>query len=195
MNTKGLESAIRLNRILMGASIKAGNLTPTQIIACDGLVEDWTPGNYAVDDVRNYNGQTWRCCQAHDSTSSPDWAPGAVAALWAPYHASEAAYARPWTAPTGAHDAYQSGEVMVWTDGATYQCKQDATVHDPDTLPTAWELIAAAPVATTTSILDGMTVAQLKEYAANNNIDITGLTLKADIRAAIEAAEAQNGEG
>lgn len=51
------------------------------------------------------------------------------------------------------------------------------------------------PVATTTGILDGMTVAQLKEYAANNNIDITGLTLKADIRAAIEAAEAQNGEG
>ena len=51
------------------------------------------------------------------------------------------------------------------------------------------------PVATTTSILDGMTVAQLKEYAANNNIDITGLTLKADIRAAIEAAEAQNEEG
>lgn len=51
------------------------------------------------------------------------------------------------------------------------------------------------PVATTTSILDGMTVAQLKEYAANNNIDITGLTLKADIRAAIEAAEAKNGEG
>lgn len=51
------------------------------------------------------------------------------------------------------------------------------------------------PAATTTSILDGMTVAQLKEYAANNNIDITGLTLKADIRAAIEAAEAQNGEG
>ena len=50
-------------------------------------------------------------------------------------------------------------------------------------------------MATTTSILDGMTVAQLKEYAANNNIDITGLTLKADIRAAIEAAEAQNGEG
>lgn len=51
------------------------------------------------------------------------------------------------------------------------------------------------PVAATTSILDGMTVAQLKEYATNNNINITGLTLKADIRAAIEAAEAQNEEG
>ena len=59
----------------------------------------------------------------------------------------------------------------------------------------AQEAAAETPVTTTTSILDGMTVAQLKEYAANNNIDITGLTLKADIRAAIEAAEAQNGEG
>ena len=59
----------------------------------------------------------------------------------------------------------------------------------------AQEAAAEATTATTTSILDGMTVAQLKEYAANNNIDITGLTLKADIRAAIEAAEAQNEEG
>lgn len=66
---------------------------------------------------------------------------------------------------------------------------------DADEAVRAAEAAKEAPVATTTSILDGMTVAQLKEYAANNNIDITGLTLKADIRAAIEAAEAQNGEG
>lgn len=142
MNTRGLESAIRLNKILMGASIKADALTPTQIIACDGLVDDWTPGSYAVGDVRNYAGQTWRCCQAHDSTSSPEWAPGAEAALWAPYHASKAAYARPWVAPSGAHDAYQSGEVMLWTDGAIYRCKQDAVVHDPGALPSAWECVS-----------------------------------------------------
>ena len=66
---------------------------------------------------------------------------------------------------------------------------------DADEAARAAEAAKEATVATTTSILDGMTVAQLKEYAANNNIDITGLTLKADIRAAIEAAEAQNGEG
>lgn len=66
---------------------------------------------------------------------------------------------------------------------------------DADEAVRAAEAAKEAAVVTTTSILDGMTVAQLKEYAANNNIDITGLTLKADIRAAIEAAEAQNGEG
>lgn len=36
--------------------------------------------------------------------------------------------------------------------------------------------------------LDRMTVAQLRAYAAENNIDITGLTLKADILAACKGA-------
>jgi hypothetical protein len=35
-----------------------------------------------------------------------------------------------------------------------------------------------------------MTVEELKAYAAENSIDITGKTLKADILAAIKAAEA-----
>ena len=34
-----------------------------------------------------------------------------------------------------------------------------------------------------------MTVAQLKEYAADRGISLAGLTLKADILAAIKAAE------
>ena len=141
MNTKGLESAIRLNRIMMATGIQSGTLTPTQIIACDGLVEDWAPGAFSMGDVRNHAGQTWRCCQAHDSTASPDWAPGAVAALWAAYHAREVAYARPYVAQSGAHDAYQTGEVMVWSDGAVYRALQDNLVHDPATLPTAWEKV------------------------------------------------------
>lgn len=117
MNSKGLESAIRLNRILMLQTLQAGKLTPTQIIACDGLLEEWAPGTYKVGDVRNFAGQTWQCCQDHDSTETPDWTPTAAPALWAAYHAADPAHARPWVAPTGAHDAYQAGEVMVWTDG------------------------------------------------------------------------------
>lgn len=41
------------------------------------------------------------------------------------------------------------------------------------------------PVATT-SIFDGMTVAQLKEYAATNDINLHGATRRVDIVAAIE---------
>ena len=141
MNTKGLESAIRLNRILMNSSIQSGALTPTQIIACDGLVEDWAPGAFTVGAVRNHAGQTWECCQAHDSAANPDWAPGAVPALWRPYHSSDPAYARPYVAPSGAHDAYQTGEVMLWSDGQIYRAKQDALVYAPDVLPDAWEVV------------------------------------------------------
>lgn len=38
---------------------------------------------------------------------------------------------------------------------------------------------------------ESMTVAELKEYADENEIDLTGLSLKADIVAAIEEAEAE----
>lgn len=86
---------------------------------------------------------------------------------------------------------------LRWRGATQALLDEDEAARAAETAKEAQEAQEATetPVATTTSILDGMTVAQLKEYAANNNIDITGLTLKADIRAAIEAAEAQNGEG
>ncbi len=92
---------------------------------------------------------------------------------------------------------------MIWTDGTIKRANRDGVVHDPDILPVAWDTVAVledteeggeeapATVPATVSILDGMTVPQLKTYAANNGIDLGGATLKADIRAAIEAAEAR----
>lgn len=110
------------------------------VIADMALLQDWRPGAYAIGDVRVHNGQPWRCCQAHDSTGNDAWAPGAAPALWAPYHATSARWALPWVAPTGVHDAYQSGEYMIWADGQIYRCKADATVWGPDALPGAWEV-------------------------------------------------------
>ena len=141
MNWDALEAVVRRARLALAEDIKADKLTATEIIRDSGLVPEWTPGAYAVGDVRNHGVQTWRCAQAHDSTASPDWSPGAVAALWAPYHAADPRYARPWIAPTGAQDAYQTGECMVWTDGQVYRCLQDAVVHDPGVLPVAWEVV------------------------------------------------------
>lgn len=191
-----LESAVYLNRILLESAVKAGSLTPTQIVACDGLVEPWAPGVFVPGDVRSDEEQIWRCIQGHDSSNNPSWKPDNTRALWVPYHTTDPAKARPYIAPTMADDAYNKGECMVWTDGTVKRSKRDAVVHGPDVLPDAWETVtisdpedeAATPA--TVSILDGMTVPQLKTYAANNGIDLGGATLKADIRAAIEAAEA-----
>lgn len=43
----------------------------------------WAPGvAYKVGDMVTYNGQSYKCLQAH--TSQPDWTPPAVPALWQP---------------------------------------------------------------------------------------------------------------
>lgn len=196
MNTKGLESAVRLNRILMESAMKAGSLTPTQIIACDGLVEDWAPSVFEAGDVRNEGSQTWRCIQGHDSTTTPDWTPTKSRALWVPYHSKDPAHARGYVAPTMAEDTYNKGECMVWTDGTIQRALRDSVDRGPDILPDAWELVPdldAEDPGEPVSILEGMTRTQLKEYATNHGIDLGSATLKADIRAAIEAAEAGKG--
>ena len=136
-----LESAVYLNRILLNNAAKAGSLTPTQIVACDGLVEPWAPGGFAAGDIRSEGGHIWRCIQGHDSTGNPEWKPTNARALWAPYHTTDPAKARPYIAPTMAEDAYNKGECMIWTDENIYRCRQDATVHGPDTLPDAWEQV------------------------------------------------------
>ena len=47
--------------------------------------------------------------------------------------------AQAWVAPSGAHDQYEAGEYMIWTDGNTYLCKQ-ATVYTPKEYAKAWDL-------------------------------------------------------
>ncbi len=138
----GLEAITRISGIMLAQGAMAGTVTADQVLACSELVADWTAGKYAVGDVRNHGGQTWKCCQAHDNTNNPDIEPGktAGAAFWAPYHATNPAQARPFVKPTGAHDIYKKGEVMVWTNGKSYRCKQD-TDHSPTSNASAWEVV------------------------------------------------------
>ena len=117
-----------------------------EVIDLSPLLEPWKAGttdapiSYAAGDVRTHAGQPWKCVQAHAHHGETGWEPGVAASLWANYHAMDAAHALPWIAPTGAHDAYQAGEWMIWTDSKPYRCTQDATVWGPDALPGAWEV-------------------------------------------------------
>jgi len=109
------------------------------LVALLKYIPDWTQRKYVIGDVRKYNGQPKICCQAHDSTANATFNP-TVASLWSPYHAKSAEYALPWIAPTGAQDVYRVNEYMVFTDGATYKCKQD-TNFSPTEYPQAWQAI------------------------------------------------------
>lgn len=46
--------------------------------------------------------------------------------------------------PTGAHDAYQSGDKVTYK-GRRYICQMDGCVWAPDTYPAAWQDAGAAP--------------------------------------------------
>lgn len=133
--------AAALRRIKREAIAAAPTAAPDDVIADAALLRPWTPGNYAAGDVRVQNSYPYKCCQAHDSSNNPDWDPVTQRALWVPYHAKTAKWALPYAAPTGAHDAYQTGEYMIWSDGQIYRCNTDNTVWGPDTLPGAWEVV------------------------------------------------------
>ncbi|MBE6671337.1 MAG: hypothetical protein E7593_03945 [Ruminococcaceae bacterium] len=46
-----------------------------------------------------------------------------------------------WKQPTGAHDAYITGNVMRYTDGKVYVSMIDNNVWSPDTYPAGWEVV------------------------------------------------------
>lgn len=46
-----------------------------------------------------------------------------------------------WKQPTGAHDAYNVGDKMTYTDGKRYICQMDGCVWGPDVYPDWWELV------------------------------------------------------
>ncbi len=112
--------------------------SPTQINENTALLRAWQPGSYAAGDLREHEGIPYKCVQAHDSTANPAWTPDTQAALWMQYHGTSRSTARPWIAPTGAHDQYKAGEYMIWTDGNLYQCISD-TAYSPADYAAAWK--------------------------------------------------------
>ena len=48
----------------------------------------------------------------------------------------------PYVQPTGAHDAYNTGDKITY-NGSRYTCKMDGCVWPPDVYPAGWEEVAA----------------------------------------------------
>ena len=88
---------------------------------------------YAVGDRVQHGGTLYKCVQAH--TSQADWTPGATPALWVVVIIDE--YPE-WVQPTGAHDAYNTGDKVSY-NGKRYVCTIDANTYAPDVY--GWEIV------------------------------------------------------
>lgn len=136
ISTEALTSMLYVSRLtLAGETVD----TDDKRIRASGLYEDWAAGKYAVGDIRNAEGQTWECFQAHDNAVYPDIKPGGSSwfTFWRPLHGKSQKTARPFVPVQGAHDMYRAGEWMIWTDGGYYECLSD-TNFSPTDNPSAW---------------------------------------------------------
>lgn len=78
--------------------------------------------------------QLYKVVQAHISQS--DWTPDATPALFIAVGLDKAGYPL-WSQPTGAHDAYNKGDIVDYND-KLYQSLIDGNVYSPDAYPAGW---------------------------------------------------------
>lgn len=113
----------------------ASTMTDATALTAVELFPAWVVSkSYAVGDRAQYNGTLYKCIQAH--TSQSDWMPDATPALWKTVSVDE--YPE-WVQPTGAHDAYNTGDKVTY-NGKRYVCKSDGNVYAPDVY--GWQLEA-----------------------------------------------------
>lgn len=101
----------------------------------------WAAGQaYTPDTILSYGAnavgdpQLYRVVQAH--TSQADWMPDITPALYTPIGLTEDGYPI-WSQPTGAHDAYNTGDVVEY-NGTLYESLIDGNVWAPDAYPQGW---------------------------------------------------------
>lgn len=79
--------------------------------------------------------QLYKVVQAH--TSQADWKPDATPALYTAIGLTPAGYPI-WNRPSGAHDAYNKGDVVSYNE-KLYKSLIDGNTWSPDEYPAGWE--------------------------------------------------------
>lgn len=123
--------------------IAGATLDDEKALECVRLYRPWEVGkSYVVGEFLTYgvNGvgdpQLYKVNQDH--TSQADWLPGTVPALYTAIGLDDAGYPV-WAQPTGAHDAYNEGDIVNYND-TLYQSLIDGNIYSPDAYPAGWAI-------------------------------------------------------
>ena len=138
-----------MNRLQMAEQFRkalqmfAASLDDEKAMEVATVFDPWVSGKaYAVGDFLTYGAnsvgdpQLYKVVQAH--TSQADWLPDATPALYIAIGLDEEGFPV-WAAPTGAHDAYNTGDVVNY-NGTLYRSLIDGNVHSPEAYPAGWEV-------------------------------------------------------
>lgn len=143
MSMNKLQIAEQMHRALQ---LYAETLTDEQAMEIATVYDKWEPGKVYKPGKRLTHGtnsvgdpQLYSVVQEH--TSQADWTPGNTAALYTPIGLDSAGYPV-WSAPTGAHDAYDTGDV-VNCDGVLYESQIDGNTTVPGSDERYWKVYTA----------------------------------------------------
>ena len=135
-----MQAAEQLRKALQ---MYATTLTDEKAMEVVAVFDSWTVGKvYAVGDFVTYgvNGvgdpQLYKCISEH--TSQADWTPDTAVSLFDAIGLDENGYPV-WSQPTGAHDAYNTGDIVNY-NGTLYKCLIDGNTYSPDAYPAGWEV-------------------------------------------------------
>lgn len=132
-----IEKARRLREAIEQA-VPALKLSDRDALECAELYPQWAAGKlYPVGDRVRSGGRLYTCLTSH--TSQEDWAPPEVPALWGEIRPDEVTGYNQWQRPTGAHDAYNAGDRVVYS-GMVYESTIQGNTWAPDEYPAGWRL-------------------------------------------------------
>lgn len=121
----------------------AASLDDEKAMEVATVYDPWAVGKaYAVGEFVTYgtnsvgDPQLYKVVQAH--TSQADWTPDTVASLFVSIGMDADGYPV-WSKPTGAHDAYNKGDIVDY-NGNLYRSLMDGNIYSPDEYPSGWEV-------------------------------------------------------
>lgn len=124
--------------LLSAAKMVALTFTDEQAVAVADLYPEYEVGHeYKQNDRFQYGHSLYKVNQAH--TSQEQWVPGTVGteSLYTNLMLNNAGY-QIWKQPTGAHDAYNTGDIVEYK-GTLYKSLINGNAWAPDVYPAGWQ--------------------------------------------------------
>ena len=123
----------------------AASLDDEKALEVATIYDEWQEGKtYTVGEFVRYgesstgDPQLYKVVQAH--TAQADWTPDNTASLYDAIGLNAEGYPV-WSQPTGAHDAYNKGDIVDY-NGTLYVSLIDGNAYSPDAYPAGWEVYA-----------------------------------------------------
>lgn len=123
--------------------VAGATLDEEQALVCVRLYRPWGVGReYKTGEYLTYGTNSVGDPQLYkvvlDHTSQGDWLPPSAPTLYDAIGLDEEGYPV-WSQPTGAHDAYNKGDIVNY-NGTLYKSLMDGNTYSPEAYPAGWEV-------------------------------------------------------